>query len=316
MIIVPGPLCWKTLSVAAFAPPVSIVIIWLDDEPSSVAASSPTSSHQTLRQRARSAAVDAVGGRVADDHVGQRAAVGDLEQRTLALVLAAAAQRARADEALHAAVVGAADVDRRADRLAAVRGRPGAEVRRRAAAGARRAAARRPPCRRRPSCRRARPRAARRARRAAVPPAPPPRPPRARRSAVPPAPPPRRRRARRPGRAAAPARAARRARRRRRWRPRAAGRPALPPCPPALPAPAAPAVPVVAGVAGRAAVAGRTAVPGGAGRTRAAGACRCCRPRRLDPARRRHWSRTPTPPSPESVGKRLSRAGRGGGHGS
>ena len=48
MIIVPGPLCWNTLSAAAFAPPVSIVITWLDDEPRSVAASSPTSSHQTF----------------------------------------------------------------------------------------------------------------------------------------------------------------------------------------------------------------------------------------------------------------------------
>src|SRR5262245_61787412 len=49
MIIVPGPLCWKTLSLAALAPPVSMVMVWLDDEPFNVAASSPTSSHQTLR---------------------------------------------------------------------------------------------------------------------------------------------------------------------------------------------------------------------------------------------------------------------------
>ena len=114
---------------------------WLDDEPSSVAASSPTSSHQTFFSVHDAAAVNAVGGGVADDHVLQRAAVRDLEHRGLALVLAAAAQRARPGEALHAAVVGAADVDRRADRLAAVRGRPVAEVRRRAAAAARGAAA-------------------------------------------------------------------------------------------------------------------------------------------------------------------------------
>ena len=48
MIIVPGPLCWNTLSDAFCAPPPSIVIVWPGDVPCSVAASSPTSSHQTF----------------------------------------------------------------------------------------------------------------------------------------------------------------------------------------------------------------------------------------------------------------------------
>jgi len=48
MFIVPGPLCWKTLSAAPFAPPPVIVITWSASEPSRVAASSPTSSHQTF----------------------------------------------------------------------------------------------------------------------------------------------------------------------------------------------------------------------------------------------------------------------------
>src|SRR4051794_10495542 len=48
MIIVPGPLCWNTLSEAALAPPPSMVITWLVLLPFKVAASSPTSSHHTF----------------------------------------------------------------------------------------------------------------------------------------------------------------------------------------------------------------------------------------------------------------------------
>ena len=136
MIIVPGPLCWKTLSVAAFAPPVSIVIVWLDDEPCSVAASSPTSSHQTLRSV----------------HVPLQwtPSAAGLPRITFVNVPPLEIWNSGpcpsfwplppsvpdAGEALHAAVVGAADVDRRADRLAAGGRRPGAQGRRRAAARA------------------------------------------------------------------------------------------------------------------------------------------------------------------------------------
>src|SRR4051794_4211951 len=50
MYMVPGPLCWKTLSDALRAPPPSMVIVCDAEVPLKVAASSPTSSHQTLRR--------------------------------------------------------------------------------------------------------------------------------------------------------------------------------------------------------------------------------------------------------------------------
>jgi hypothetical protein len=64
---------------------------WLDDEPSSVAASSPTSSHHTFFSVHVPLQWTPSGRRVTDDHVLQRAAVRDLEHRGLAFVLAAAA---------------------------------------------------------------------------------------------------------------------------------------------------------------------------------------------------------------------------------
>src|SRR5262245_15136010 len=48
MLIVPGPLCWNTLSFALRAPPQLIFITCDDELPFSVAASSPTSSHHTF----------------------------------------------------------------------------------------------------------------------------------------------------------------------------------------------------------------------------------------------------------------------------
>jgi hypothetical protein len=48
MYMVPGPLCWNTLSDALRAPPPSMVMVCEAEVPLKVAASSPTSSHQTL----------------------------------------------------------------------------------------------------------------------------------------------------------------------------------------------------------------------------------------------------------------------------
>src|SRR5689334_24560297 len=45
---VPAPLNWNTLSLASFAPPPETVYTLDDEEPLNVAASSPTSSHQTF----------------------------------------------------------------------------------------------------------------------------------------------------------------------------------------------------------------------------------------------------------------------------
>src|SRR5262245_14029871 len=49
MVTVPPPLYWMILSAACCAPPPSISTVVDDDVPSSVSASSPTSSHQTFR---------------------------------------------------------------------------------------------------------------------------------------------------------------------------------------------------------------------------------------------------------------------------
>src|SRR5882724_1275145 len=45
---VPAPLNWNTLSLASFAPPPLTVYTLDEEEPRKVAASSPTSSHQTF----------------------------------------------------------------------------------------------------------------------------------------------------------------------------------------------------------------------------------------------------------------------------
>ena len=295
MIIVPGPLCWNTLSEA----PLRAAAV----DRHHLAGRRALQRRRVLAdvlppdvaQRAGAAAVNAVGGGVAEDHVLQRAAVarsgtsgpGPRSGRC---------RRARpAGEALHAAVVGAADVDRRADRLAAVRGRPGAEGRRRAAAAARRAAA---AARRAASARRAAA-SARRHRAPVVPP--------------------RRPRRRRAGRAAAPARQPPRAPVVRPLPPAAPDtaptRPSPPRRPPRRPSPPAPSraprpawsrprrsIPAVAVDARRVRARSPPAAPSCrrcAVSRRPGGArpCRCYRPRpdrvRIDRRRRSH---TPIPP--------------------
>src|SRR4030095_6281795 len=74
-------------------------------------------------ERAVARAVHTVGRGIAENYVLQRAAVRDLEQRALAFLLTARAERARADEALHRAIVGAGNLNRRRHVLRSARRR-------------------------------------------------------------------------------------------------------------------------------------------------------------------------------------------------
>ena len=127
MIIVPGPLCWKTLSDAFCAPPPSIVIIWRGRRALQRRRVLADVLPPDVLQRAGAVAVDAVGGRISQDDVLQasrRSATWNSGPWFSLWPLVPSA--AGADEAAHGAVVDAGDRLRRGQHHGAGGRRPGA----------------------------------------------------------------------------------------------------------------------------------------------------------------------------------------------